>query len=147
MQTFLPRLGFDDSAADLDMRRLGKQRVEAKQILIALQARDAGVTTGWQNHPAVRMWRGYEYALTRYGVSICWEWRCRGYSDTLHPYFGEQGALAIDMDKCLDMPPWLGDLDFHLSHQSNLLRKDPDHYAAYARAGVPNDLPYVWPVN
>ncbi len=34
MQTFLPYDSYADSAAVLDRARLGKQRVEAKQILL-----------------------------------------------------------------------------------------------------------------
>lgn len=41
-------------------------------------------------------------------------------------------------------PPWLGDEAFHRSHQSNLLRKLPEHYGPLF-PGVPDDLPYVWP--
>ena len=42
------------------------------------------------------------------------------------------------------MPRWLGDEAFHLSHRSNLVRKDPEFYRL--RFGdVPDDLPYVWP--
>jgi hypothetical protein len=43
------------------------------------------------------------------------------------------------------LPRWLGDPDFHRSHQSSLLRKDPEHYGPMF-PGVPDDLPYVWPV-
>jgi hypothetical protein len=42
------------------------------------------------------------------------------------------------------LPPWLGDPDFHLSHQSALVRKDPDFYGPLF-PGVPDDLEYVWP--
>jgi hypothetical protein len=50
MQTFLPYSSFEESARILDYRRLGKQRVEAWQILRSLD----GITKGWSNHPAVR---------------------------------------------------------------------------------------------
>ncbi|WP_308324667.1 hypothetical protein, partial [Klebsiella pneumoniae] len=45
-----------------------------------------------------------------------------------------------------EMPPWLGDPDFHRSHQSALLHKDPGHYKRFFD-GVPDDLPYVWPAS
>ena len=44
----------------------------------------------------------------------------------------------------LTLPPWLGDLEFHRSHQSSLVRKDPAFYGPVF-GDVPNDLPYVWP--
>ena len=70
MQTFLPYAGFADSAAVLDVPRLGKQRVETLQILRALQFPDYG----WRNHPAVLMWRGRVPALVSYGLSCVAAW-------------------------------------------------------------------------
>lgn len=136
MQTFLPVASFAGSASALDRQRLGKQRVECLQILNAL----TGQSKGWVNHPAVRMWRGHERALIRYGVAVCDEWIKRGYNDSCRAKI-----LAFESqfrDQSAIMPPWFGDIDLHRSHQSNLRRKDPDHYAF----PVPDDLPYVWPV-
>jgi hypothetical protein len=42
-------------------------------------------------------------------------------------------------------PKWLGNADFHASHRSNLLRKEPSHYSQFHWVESP-DLPYVWPV-
>jgi hypothetical protein len=42
-----------------------------------------------------------------------------------------------------EVPPWLGREDFHLSHRSALVRKNPDFYRPLFGA-VP-ELPYVWP--
>ena len=132
MQTFLPFPSFKESAQSLDRQRLGKQRVEVKQILRALQ----GLSKGWQNHPAVRMWRGYETALAAYGVEICTEWRQRGYKDSLLPEF----LAAINAE--IKMPPWIGNESFHASHRSNLKRKNPEYYKHF---NEPPNLPYVWP--
>ena len=65
MQTFLPYASFEDVARTLDRKRLGKQRVEGMQILNVL-AKPPGYTGAWANHPAVKMWRGYENALKQY---------------------------------------------------------------------------------
>jgi hypothetical protein len=43
------------------------------------------------------------------------------------------------------LPPWLGDEEFHRSHRSSLVRKDPAWYRERFD-DVPDDLPYVWPV-
>ena len=43
------------------------------------------------------------------------------------------------------LPSWLGEEDFHRSHRSSLLRKDPGFYGSKF-PDVPDDLPYVWPV-
>jgi Pyrimidine dimer DNA glycosylase len=132
VNTFLPSPYFHKSAETLDYRRLGKQRVEAWQILNAL----LGHTKGWVNHPATRMWRGHERALCEYGIAVCDEWIKRGYKDTLRPKFI---ALISDLPDT-GMPEWLGTKAFHLSHQSNLKRKDSVYYTF----GVTDDLPYQW---
>lgn len=150
MQTFLPYADFLRSAQVLDDRRLGKQRVEAMQIIRALTR----PSYGWQHHPAVLMWRGYEEALGSYAVTICSEWCQRGHADTCEAkILDDLEAAAIpvpprgqkDLGNDGALPRWLGDDDLHLSHQSALLRKDPGRYGS-AFAGVPDNLPYVWPV-
>ena len=137
MQTFLPYSSFTDSAKVLDRARLGKQRVEAYQILRTLR----GETSGWQNHPAVLMWNGYENSLITYGCVMCIEWKSRGYKDSLHSKF----LLHSEEYQGLLRPFWMGDQDFHASHRSNLLRKDPQWYGQFGW-NEPSDLPYVWPV-
>ncbi|WHM34725.1 MSMEG_6728 family protein [Streptomyces sp. BPPL-273] len=149
MQTFLPFPGFRESALALDRRRLGKQRVEALQVLRGLTVPGYG----WRRHPAVRMWAGYEEALVRYGLEVCRVWRDQGHQDSCaasliaglatrrpHRPVRDQTALA----RAGELPPWLGDEAFHRSHRSALLRKDPEAYGGLF-PGVPDDLSYVWP--
>lgn len=139
MQTFLPFTQFSRTAEVLDYQRLGKQRVEAKQIYLALTQPGYG----WQHHPAVRMWRGCEAMLLLYGYTVSCIWRDRGYNDTLRDYFWAQ-LNNYTMTQQGTAPAWLGDTAFHRSHQSNLIRKNAAHYAPLF-PGVPADLPYVWP--
>ena len=54
----IPLPDFAQSAAVLDQKRLQNQLNECKVIAKVLY----GLTTAWQNHPVVRMWRGYEPA-------------------------------------------------------------------------------------
>jgi hypothetical protein len=136
MQTFLPYPNFSRSAKVLDVKRLGKQRVECLQILKVLR----GETNKWQNHPAVRMWRGYEECLADYGTVICLEWMGRDYKDTC---LNKIYDLRVT-DEVI-MPPWLGDERLHSSHRSNLLRKNYDWYSYFQWKESP-DLPYYWPV-
>lgn len=131
MQTFLPYADFEKSANVLDWRRLGKQRVESMQILNSL--RTGG---GWKNHPAVKMWRGYETALTVYMNTMITEWIRRGYNNTMK---------IVCVNSNVEMPPWFGDDTFHASHRSNLLRKAPKYYEQFGWS-EPCNLPYVWPV-
>ena len=140
MQTFLPYPSFSRSARVLDMRRLGKQRVEAKQILAILL--DETDRKGWRNHPAVKMWKGHTGSLARYGAEMCREWIRRGYKDSLLPYFEARINNSCD-------PRWIGNKDFHAAHKSNLLRKNVDFYSKRfkdIKDKNPN-LPYVWPVS
>ncbi len=149
VQTFLPYPDFERSARALDPRRLGKQRVEVIQIVRAL----TWPKYGWAHHPAVLMWKGYEEALGRYGLTCCDVWTETGNGDTcaatiaidLKPLGIEQIRTQAELAAAGALPPWLGDADIHRGHQSTLLRKDPDWYGPQF-PGVPDDLPYVWPV-
>lgn len=172
VQCFLPYPDPVRSAAVLDDLRLGKQRVEGLQILSVLTGLRApwppGATSGpveefvpkgWVNHPAVRMWRGHVTALVDYTLAVCTEWQRRGYQDTVEPKVRAIAArrglaggcgsfdpgMAVDVDVDVDVPAWWGEPALHLSHQSNLLRKDEVHYRPFF-PDVPADLPYHWPV-
>jgi hypothetical protein len=144
VQTFLPYSSFERSAAVLDDARLGKQRVEALQILRALHVEDYG----WANHPAVRMWRGYTRALVAYGIAVVDEWYARGRPDTTRPLIEEFAAPHPPLPQHrlprTLLPAWLGAEEFHRAHQSALVRKDPAYYRERF-PGVPDDLPYEWP--
>ena len=142
MQTFLPFPDFQQSAAALDPARLGKQRVEALQMLRALVIPEYG----WQSHPAVRMWMGHVPALTMYGLAMVDEWTARGGEDTTREKIMEFAPQAAHPDYAarIPMPYWLGNPDFHLSHRSRLLAKDERFYASVF-PGTDPDLEYVWP--
>jgi Pyrimidine dimer DNA glycosylase len=134
MQTFLPYASFQKSAACLDNRRLGKQRVEALQILNVLE----GKTAAWKHHPAVLMWRGYEKALRQYLRVVILEWKRRGFRNTMR--IPRHASLLPQ-----DVPWWMGGRRFHSAHRSNLLRKDIQHYGQMGWKVNP-DLPRYWPV-
>ncbi len=149
MQTFLPYSDFAASAAALDSRRLGKQRVEALQVLRALTRE----RYGWKHHPVVLMWAGHEEALACYAMEVCAEWVRRGYADSCAasicadltsaglPAPRSQSELAAQRL----LPPWLGDERLHRSHRAALVRKDPDHYRGRFH-DVDGDMAYFWPV-
>ncbi|SEB06810.1 hypothetical protein SAMN04515680_2989 [Leifsonia sp. 21MFCrub1.1] len=142
VQTFLPYPSFARSVRVLDRARMGKQRVEALQVLRAITVPGYG----WRHHPVAKMWRGYLPALTKYALESADAWIELGHADTVRPqvlaFAPEVDALAQEE---LELPPWIGDPAFHLSHQSNLVRKDPAFYRPLF-PDVPDDLPYVWPV-
>jgi hypothetical protein len=136
MQTFLPYPSFSESAHVLDRQRLGKQRVECLQILRTL----TGISSGWSNHPAVTMWRGYEVNLAEYGIAVCREWISRGYNDTC------LGKIKSMMNLSNGYPtvPWLGNPAFHASHRAALLFKSPEWYSQFGWTETP-ELNYIWP--
>ncbi|MFN2451441.1 MAG: MSMEG_6728 family protein [Candidatus Dormibacteria bacterium] len=146
MQTFLPDADFAESARLLDERRLGKQRSEALQVLRALVVPGYG----WRHHPAAAMWRGYEEALATYGLTVCEEWTRRGHPDScaaqISTALGWTPRSQAVLHGAGELPPWLGDERFHLSHRSALVRKLPGRYAPVFPE-VAADLPYVWPAS
>ena len=132
MQTFLPYKSFENSVKSLDYRRLGKQRVEAKQILNVLLNRTE--TKGWRNHPITKMWVGYENALKEYFNTCVKEWINQGYNNTME---------LEEIEGDILYPHWLGDDLFHSSHRANLLRKDQEYYSKFMWNENPDD-PYAW---
>lgn len=144
MQTFVPlSSSYSECARVLDRARLGKQRVECKQIYFAL----TNPNYGWQNHPAVRMWRGEEYALACYGKAICREWQSRGYKDSLLQYFTDIAvALEPPGHAVKAYPTWWGG-PVHLSHRLKLLWKN-GNYSQYFNEPIPTTEPeYFWPTS
>lgn len=152
MQTFVPFADFNESAAILDSKRLNKQLLEGRQIYDIL--RSQRTTGGWVNHPAVKMWRGYNTALYTYLISIKDECVRRGIQT-------EKNWSAIeDMRKWdygtgvnLVMPPWWGDERVHLSHRQNLYKKDSEYYAFFANdnrlsaVSCCDKCNYFWPTH
>lgn len=124
MQVFLPSSSFSECARVLDMRRLGKQRVECKQILMALR----GETKAWVNHPVVKAWRGYEHALSSFAIFICTEWINRGYKDSLLPYFKESYQSSADHPK---IPDFVFDPEVNRMYRRILTHKNPEWYGQF----------------
>lgn len=140
MQTFMPHMFFSDVAKCLDNRRLNKQKVECKQIFLAL----TDPNYGWQNHPAVLMWKGFEFALLDYALYIAEECIKRGMKDTLKPFFHD---AARDYNfKQFGAPAWVYDERLISSHRANLLRKDPVHYGKFGWKEQPA-MHYFWPTH
>jgi hypothetical protein len=149
MQTFVPYADFEASARALDAKRLGKQRVEVIQIVRALTVPGYA----WSQHPAVLMWKGYEEALGRYGLTMCEVWLELGFGDTCAATIAvDLAAFGIpeirseaELAAAGALPPWLFDAAVQESHQSALVRKDPEFYRKLF-PDVRPDLDYVWPV-
>jgi hypothetical protein len=103
--------------------------------------------SGWSNHPVTKMWGGYEASLLLYQEAICHEWvNVRGFKDTClektHTIFDLFAPMWGTTD---DTPPWFGDVEFHIAHQSNLVRKNREYYKPIF-PDAPEGLEYVYPV-
>ena len=145
MQTFMPFDVLEMSVDCLDRRRCANQANEATIIANTLLGKYEG---GWPHHPATKMWRGYEYALLEYAF-LCAEravregWVPRDYAAVPKIRRLLEALVALP-ETNLGLPPWMGDEDFHLSHRSNLLAKDPEHYRTFW-PDMPDTIPYLWP--
>lgn len=167
MQTFLPYPDFVRSAKCLDNSRLGKQRIECRQIMETLITLDQQVSAdnafealnGWRNHPAVLMWRGYNRALAYYTHSVEDEWTARGYRTSFIRYDVNKSNFAISPETqrvsiqafalkidTIEMPWWFGRHDFHSSHRAALLYKNYPHYKQFHWVERPT-LDYWWPTH
>jgi hypothetical protein len=146
MQTFLTvENNYTASAKTLDDKRLGKQRVEAYQILRTL----LGKSEGWKNHPAVLMWAGYEECLFVYAAAVVQVWKNRGYKDTiqekLHQLNLEYGFTDLLQKGSSMYPPWMND-KLVSSHRQVLLYKNPEHYKQFGWTEEPK-YEYWWPTH
>jgi hypothetical protein len=130
MQTFLPYKDFDKSAQALDSKRLNKQILECYQILKVLSNPDP--RAGWRNHPAVKMWRGYEGSLLNYTMAMVREADIRGIKTDKNLFNIQVLATAEGMFWGHDLPDWYND-DIKMqrlttTHKANLYKKDPIYY-------------------
>jgi hypothetical protein len=132
MQTFLPLVNFYDCGMSLDLRRHGKQRLEARQILAILED---GKYPRYRNHTAVLMWRGFEGALRHYYNAILRSWIDRGRNNNMR---------FLEAPNKFHLPPFIGCNKFHLAYQSHLLRKDLLYYRLRF-PDTPDDIPLIWP--
>lgn len=162
MQTFLPVATTDyrEIAKTLDNLRLNKQALEGWQILMNLLAIDpAGdyrEPKGWSNHPAVKMWRGHEFALLKYILAMVDEWKARGYNSTIgdKAIASYNAATSVGLNYELAQsfeakhPEWIAE-DVASSHRQALLVKNYKWYSQFnwpEDTGVePTEYTYIWP--
>ena len=88
------------------------------------------------NHPATKMWKGYEPALRMYMRAVILEWISRGYKNN----------MEIPEPESYELPPWWGDERVHSSHRRALLDKDIVYYYENHKWEDYPELNYYWPV-
>jgi len=133
MQTFLPYADFEKTFQCLDYRRLGKQRLEARQIWnIITNNTDK---KGFRSHPAVLQWVGHENCLAEYHNLCIKEWIKREYNNTME---------FLPIVAKIKYPWWLGLEQFHSSHRQTLLFKNYEWYNQFKWEEKPI-YEYWWP--
>lgn len=149
MMTWLTRMSFLDTAADLETELLQRVSHEAislfYQLVYGYGDEDEEINV---SHPLYQMWYGYEPALAAYAASVQLELNTRGVQA------GDHLELANTMrelrrdetmgDMSFVQPLWMEDADVLRSHRSNLARRWPTFYGKMW-AGTPALLPYIWP--
>lgn len=160
VNTFVVSKSLPECAALLDYRRLGKQRVEAYQIIKALEEG----TSSWLNHPACRMWKDHVEPLKLYYNYMVREWETRGYTNNMPLYDLQEDEFRFvkshfdGLKTIIDVPEdavpektfpwWFGWEPFLSSHRASLVRKSPDFYGPlFLKPDIEPYLAcgYIWP--
>ena len=144
MIIFMP---FDDFTWSARCLHDDELNVLRRDILVVMQnlTREDVV---WEKHPSVLMWKGRERALLAYQQAVCYEWSSvRGHDDIYWDSTRLSFLRFVDnpMATPLIPPSWMGNVDLHISHQSNLLRLNETYYRRHF-PGIKKDHPYIWPV-
>lgn len=136
----LPHKSFEWSARVLSDGHLQQNMVTIDDVMRAL------LVDGYDSEE-VNIWVRYSRALLAYQQATCFEWVNRGgdeyYWNRTRLLFLE--AVPDPMAIPLILPPWIGYVDMHVSHQSYLIRSNPEHYGPKFPGISPNhDI--VWPL-
>lgn len=148
---------------DLDYQRLGKQRVEAKQVIDILEYYDEhGVMPdqGWTDHKVTKMWKGHTKALKCYFNEVVKYWIKRGYKNNYELYenveceiirchFDGKKAIFEKQANKDTFPLWFSFPPFHFSHRAALYMKDSSYYSYLVDENVRPYIGkgYLWPTD
>eukprot|EP01120_Amphizonella_sp_Union-15-10_P002942 TRINITY_DN13238_c0_g1_i1.p1 TRINITY_DN13238_c0_g1~~TRINITY_DN13238_c0_g1_i1.p1 ORF type:complete len:244 (-),score=41.43 TRINITY_DN13238_c0_g1_i1:77-808(-) len=146
MQIFLPFADFIKSLNALDNQRLGKQRIEAYQIWLAINGL---YKKSWGRHPLIRMWKDHEVAL-RYYICKCVEIfgsrktkdGKRFFANTKMLENIEKYDLTVKPDEKIIYPSFIGMDEFHDSHKAMLYHKGQEAVKIAALKGKELENPY-----
>lgn len=154
MQVFLPETNFQRCAEVLDYKRLVKQLLEGRQIMSVLAGESP--SNAWKNHPAVKMFAGYEHDLYFYLKAIRNEMQQRGYKWENNWAVIQDTYKRNFVDQPYEIPFWMLDEDMYgriiTTHRGRLWEKDREYYAQYQTEGnvfmefvcCPDKCTYFW---
>jgi len=130
MQVFRPYIDWRMSARVLDNRRLGKQRVEAKQVMNAILRRMGLIRDGrrgWLNHPITLMYyndgRPYFRDLIGYFNACVEEWRLRRMRSSISLSDIEHLIQGVISAEGHPLTP-----THEIEYRRILILKEPEHY-------------------
>jgi hypothetical protein len=142
VNTFVLSSDLKENFRYLDYKRLGKQRVEAKQILNVLEGKltkSGKELKGYKNHPIVKMWSRHICGLKLYLNYCIEEWVSRGYNNTM-----QKENIDEEYEKEEDLLPWwVFNKQVQNTHKASLIRKDPDFYY-YKFFGTTFETEYIY---
>lgn len=134
----MPYPDLEQSVRCLDPDRLGNQVY--REAISLLRG-------GWSNHPAAKLWASYKPALAQYCIYGLRELIKRNSRPPTHISLLHEFKRYMH-NKPIILPPFIGNTDFHLSHQDNLIFKYPLYYAPLFNRPVPLTKPdYIWPLH
>lgn len=117
MQIFVTGTAYQ-TALDLDRKRLSNQITEARITFDCLMGKNK-----WDNHPLIKMYRGYAVWL---------DW----YIQTLRAVFrGDlENAIVFSREADKVQPEWFNE-EFYNKHRARLYTKNPKEYFQWAYLG------------
>lgn len=142
MNTLVPLSDVNACAEVLEERHLNRLRSDIVQVLKGCCEPAPEPGSEVKEHPAIKMWRGNEPFLIKFGTAVCIEWQSRGNSDaTLKKILGFKSDFE---ESSREQPEWWGNEEVHDSHKSYLLRLKPSHYRRFWPE-LSDELPMIWP--
>ena len=160
VNTFILNIDLKINAKMLDDKRLGKLRLETKQIINILE--NGNDNAGYSRHPAVLMWTNHTNALKIYFNYIVREWISRGFVNNMELYDINEKYYVIKstfdgvktifyeekQDDDVTVFPWFFSwFPLIQSHKASLLRKNPEYYSHFYNQDIIPYLKYgyIWP--
>jgi hypothetical protein len=132
---------YEYTAISLDLPRLMKQAVEAKQVIMTIEDKIANPNTkrGFRNHPIVIMWQPYLDSLKLYYNTILRRL-------LLIPKFHIKrlSLYPLENEENIQMPWFLSYLPLIYSHRARLYQKNPKFYSFLDFPDEYLDIGYIW---
>lgn len=144
METLVPHPDFDMTADSLMRQDRAECLVTALSVLAVLHELENTNIEQVRRLPVVRMWRGHEVFLYKYGTALN---DAQGGSNAAR----RQRVLDQHLDWAtsgsfsMDPPRWLGDKLLHDAHQAELVRRNPDRYGPKYPL-IDATVPLFWPL-